>query len=313
MNFTEQIILSERRKEAEDELSRMQKRLESLRSMLNDRSDGNGRGGLIGRCAATCAWAAAFLLGIRFLRYRVYLPYVNYIVTATAIVSALIVLLLLISDILQLTHYSVILNHRSAIDRMRSNLDQYCSSSLSVNYQESMDKKAQGWAAPLPVTASLYTETDRIEREITGMESIRDGALQKLLTIVYYPLCIAWTILLSLFIGEYFYGIAYSIADVVDVSVSYDFIYNLRLVLIGLAAIGEIFMAKLVWGKTGCSVTNVTLFAILVGPLLTVGLALVCVLLTFLIYLVVVVVKAVIPIIAVIVGGWILISTWSGG
>ena len=309
MNFSNQIVLSEKRKDAEDAFSLMRKRLESLRSMLDERTDGNDSGGLIGRCVATCAWAVAFIIVIWLLRGYGKTPY---LIPITSILSILIIALLLIMDILMQRYYSSVLHFRSEIDRMRDNLN-YSINALSGMHQEMMGKKAHSWAAQLQIVPSLYTETDRIESEVTSMEGFRDGALQKLLVVVYYPLCVAWTVLLSLFISQYFYDIAYGIANSIDVYVSKDFIFTLGIILTVIAAIAEVFIAKLIWGRTGCSVTNTTLFSILVGPLITIGLAIVCILITYLIYLIVLLLHVALYIFGIIIAIGIAASFSSGG
>lgn len=97
------------------------------------------------------------------------------------------------------------------------------------------------------------------------------------------------------FIGEY---------------ISYD--TNPILFVIGLliTVVGEIILAKMVWSKTDCSVTNTTLFIAAVGPVMFLALVVVA---TLLVMLVVLAVSILIAIAGVILAGACVCGAISGG
>lgn len=142
---------------------------------------------------------------------------------------------------------------------------------------------------------------------MTSMESLKTGFLNGAKNVFYYAAVVMITIAgcVALFPtgGEIMTGIS-------GESLSGDTITTLNVIALIIVGVGEVILAKLVWSKTDCVVTNTTLFIMALGPVAFLALIAVA---TLLVMLVIGLVSIVLAILGVVAVGAIAIGCLCGG
>lgn len=92
--------------------------------------------------------------------------------------------------------------------------------------------------------------------------------------------------------------------------IDYSTVNTLCTIGLVITVIGEIILAKMVWGKTDCSVTNATLFIAAAGPLMFLALIAAA---TLIVMLVMLAIAIVVAIAGVVIAGACVCGAISGG
>lgn len=258
MNFNNSFTLKTFSDSAEKQFNEMQSRLEKIEGSFQTRMDGRTTGGLVGAFIGTMFWCAALIALFVFLRGRVN----DILLLVTAGASLALLLAMLIDHIMSFAYYGKIAKYKTAVSQLRSRVA-VGKNSIKANYDTFMGTRKRGWDYRLSPAPSIPEKATSLVSTMTNMESLKGGFINGAKNFFFYVVVIMITIVggVALFQigGQIMTGIS-------GESLSEDTIQILNIVALAIVGIGEVILAKLVWSKTDCKVTNVTLLILAVGP-----------------------------------------------
>lgn len=302
MTFSENISLQKYADSANQKFNESESRLSQIEGSFQTRMNGKTTGSLVGAMFGTVCWLVAFCVFFWYIR-----GYVDSTLSLACFgVAVALIISMLIDEIIGFFYYGKISSYKNNITQLKNRVS-VGRSSIKSNQDTFMKSRSNGWHHPLSVGTSIPEEAASIESTINGTESLKGGFINGLKNFLFFTFAIAitaggsWALfgtageIMTEFIGEY---------------ISYD--TNPILFVIGLliTVVGEIILAKMVWSKTDCSVTNTTLFIAAVGPVMFLALVVVA---TLLVMLVVLAVSILIAIAGVILAGACVCGAISGG
>ena len=302
MTFSENISLQKYADSANQKFNESESRLSQIEGSFQTRMNGKTTGSLVGAMFGTVCWLVAFCVFIWYIR-----GYVDNTIRLICFgISLALVASLIIDEIISLSYYGKISSYKNNITQLKNRVS-VGRSSIKSNQDTFMKSRANGWRHPLSVGTSIPEEAASIESTINGMESLKGGFINGLKNFLFFTFAIAITAVGSWALfgtaGEIMTGIY---PDPID----YSTVNTLCTIGLVITVIGEIILAKMVWGKTDCSVTNTTLFIATVGPVMFLALVLLA---TLLVMLVMWAIAIVIAIGAVVIAGACVYGSISGG
>ena len=302
MNFSENISLQKYAENANHKFNETESRLSQIEGSFQTRMDGKTTGGLICSMFGTFCWLVAICVSFWFIR-----KYVNSTICLICfVISIALVISLFLGEIIDLSYYGKISSYKNNITRLKNRIN-IGKSSIKSNQDAFMKSCADGWFHPISVGTSIPEEATHIESTINSMESLKGGFISGLKNFLFFTFAIAITA-----IGSWaLFGTAEKIMNGISgKSIDYSTINTLCIIGLLITMVGEIILAKIVWSKTDCSVTNTTLFIAAVGPLLFLALITIA---TLLVMLVVLAVGIIIAVVGVVIAGACIFGSISGG
>lgn len=302
MNFSENISLQKYADTANQKFSETENRLSQIAGSFDTRMNGKSKAGIIGSMFGTICWAVAVCIFFGYID-----GYVDDTLRFVCLGIALALLgTLLIDEVISFSYYGKISSYRDKINQLKNRVS-VGRSSIKSNQDSFMKSCSNGWRHPLSVGTSISEEATSIEGTINGMESLKGGFINGLKNFLFFTLAIAITAIGSWVLfgtaGEIMTGIY---PDPIDASI----VNNLCTIGLLITVVGEIILAKMVWSKTDCSVTNATLFIAAAGPLMFLALIAVA---TLIVMLVMLVLAVVVVIAGIAIGGACICGALSGG
>lgn len=302
MTFSENISLQNYADSANQKFNESESRLSQIEGSFQTRMNGKTTGSLVGAMFGTVCWLVAFCVFIWYIR-----GYVDNTIRLICFgISLALVASLIIDEIISFSYYGKISSYKNNITQLKNRVS-VGRSSIKSNQDTFMKSRANGWRHPLSVGTSIPEEAASIESTINGMESLKGGFINGLKNFLFFTFAIAITAVGSWALfgtaGEIMTGIS-------GEDIGGDTIMTLCVIGLLITVVGEIILAKMVWGKTDCSVTNTTLFIATVGPVMFLALVLVA---TLLVMLVMWAIAIVIAIGAVVIAGACVCGLISGG
>ncbi len=264
MTFDNSFALDQMMEEAKTQMTTSVERLYSIEKTLSGRLGGRTRLSLMAAAVVSVAWAAAFAFAYfrlgSFLPEKTALPLLG--------VSLLLMALVVVGDFVHMKYYGTILDAQERLTCLRGRVEMG-QNALSENLRAFREKQSVQWEMPLQAGASINQEASQIEAQLNGMETLSSGFIAKSKTVLYYVVCVAWAAAGSCSLIEFAssMGIMEVVADLGP-----EIFRGIMIAAIVISCIVEAVIAKLVWGKTDCEVTNVTLLAVLAGPVIFVAL-----------------------------------------
>ena len=170
-----------------------------------------------------------------------------------------------------------------------------------------MKDRENGWYYPLTAGTSIYEEAALIEETMNSMESLKGGLINGLKNFLYFTVVISIT-----GVGSWalFGTAAQIISGIYGKSMDSDILMTLCIIALLIVEVGEVILAKIMWGKTECSVTNITLLMAPSGPVLFLALITVA---AVIVMLVVMAVSVVIALAAAVLAIGVFFASISGG
>lgn len=302
MTFSENISLQKYADSANQKFNESESRLSQIEGSFQTRMNGKTTGSLVGAMFGTVCWLVAFCVFFWYIR-----GYVDNTIGLICFgISLALVASLIIDEIISFSYYGKISSYKNNITQLKNRVS-VGRSSIKSNQDTFMKSRANGWRHPLSVGTSIPEEAASIESTINGMESLKGGFINGLKNFLFFTFAIAITAVGSWALfgtaGEIMTGIS-------GEDIGGDTIMTLCVIGLLITVVGEIILAKMVWGKTDCSVTNTTLFIATVGPVMFLALVLVA---TLLVMLVMWAIAIVIAIGAVVIAGACVCGLISGG
>lgn len=281
---------------ANKQFSDMQDRLTKLSSSFQTRMEGKTTAGLVGAIIGTVAWLVAAIVGCSAIRSRV---------DGTLLLVGIIAVVglfgsMLIDEIMSFSHYGRIASYGNAVSQLQNRVA-IGKDSIRANHDAFMKTQSSGWEYPLHAAASIPEEATSIESTLNTMEALKAGFIHGAKNVFYYIAAVVITVVgcVALFeTGESIMGVSDDTAMVLSVIATI------------IVTIGEIIFAKFIWGHTDCAVSNLTIFALIAGPLAYLALIGIG---TLLVYLVVGIFQIFLYILGICLVGGIVFGSISGG
>ena len=302
MNFNNSITLKRYADDAGKRFEEMQNRLSKIENSFQSRMNGKSMGGMIGSFIGTLLWVAAFIGGAILAREFVN----NILLTVGLVVVMALMVFMFIDHFINFSYYGKISTYKNAISRLQSRVG-VGRSSIKANHDAFVGAKAKGWEHMLEAASSIPGEATSIEGTMSGMESLKSGFINGAKNVFYYAAIIAITVVGCVALFPASEGIIQGISDG---AVSGDVANILNIIATVIVLIGEIILARLVWSKTDCSVNNVTLLIIPLGPVALLALVAIVALVVI---LVIAIVQIVLYVLGIVIVGVIAFSCLCGG
>lgn len=275
MNFNESITLNTYSDNANKQFNEMQSRLSTIESSFQTRMDGKTTGGLVGSCIGTIAWLVAFIVCAIMVG-----KLVNGALLTIALIAVLgLAAFMLIDNIMNFSYYGKIAAYRNSVSQLQNRVS-IGKSSIKSNHDAFMGSKAKGWNYLLNAAPSIPEKATSIEATMSNMETLKKGFINSAKNVFFYAAVVMITIAgcVALFPtgSEIITGIS-------GESMSSDTLMTLNIIALLIVGVGEVILAKLVWSKTDCTVTNTTLFIMVLGPIAYLALVAIATLLVMLV------------------------------
>lgn len=302
MDFNNSITLDTYSNQANKQFGDMQSRLTEIENSFQTRMNGKTTGGLVGSLIGTIVWLVAFVACAVFVRDMVDN---TLLIIATAIAGGLI-LFMIIDNIMDFSYYGKIASYKNSVSQLQNRVT-IGKNAIKSNHDAFMASRSKGWSYLLNAAPSIPEEASSVEATMTSMESLKKGFISSAKNFFFYATVVAITIVGCVALFPTGSSI---ITGISGESFSSDTLMTFNVIALIITGIGEVILAKLVWSKTDCNVTNTTLFIAALGPIAF--LALIAAV-TLIVMLVVAVVSFVLAILAVVAVGACVFAATSGG
>lgn len=267
MNFNENDPLKKYADEANQKFAEAETRMDQIERTMDTRMNGKSKTGIVVSMIGTICWAVAICIFFGFIRGNVN----NTFHTICLVISLVFLGLMFIDEATSYSYYGKISNYRDDISRLRHRISQ-SKSSITADQETFMKSGSNEWNHPLSAGTSIPQEIASIEDDINSMKPLNGGLIHDLKNFLFFVFAVAFTIVGSMGLfdiaGEIITSILMEFADI-----DFDSELVASVICLAITVVGEIILAKLVWSKTGCSVTNVTLFIAAAGPILFMAVA----------------------------------------
>jgi len=294
MNFQNSFTLKKMQSDAQDRFSRVSGKIDTVADTLKRRLGGKSRGALVGGFVISIVWAIAYCILYAVMREANH-PLVTLVTLGT---SVLLVVFAIIGNVVSLSYYGAILNAEAKLGKLRNRVES-AKRSLSADMTNCMSRGASGWEMPLQPGSSVEEEVRKIESSLSGLEKVSGGFVNGVKNVLYYIATVGWTVAGSFL----FYQLLLPLVEDEVSDKTANIVFYIAMLI---ACVGAVIVAKLIWGKTECSVKNLTLLGTLNGPVVFLALALIVI-------LVVLAVKLIIAALGIIIAAIVAISCCCGG
>ena len=302
MDFNDSIMLDTYSNNANKQFGDMQSRLSEIENSFQTRMNGKTTEGLVGSLIGTIAWLAAFIACAIFARDMVD----STMVLISMAIAGGLILFMLIDNIMDFSYYGKIASYKNSISQLQNRVS-IGKNSIKSNHDAFMASRSKGWNYLLNAAPSIPEEATSVETTMTSMESLKKGFICRAKNFFFYATVIAITLVGCVALFPTGSSI---ITGITGESFSSDALMIFNVIALIVTGIGEVILAKLVWSKTDCNVTNTTLFIAVLGPVAFLALIAAA---TFVIILVVAVVSVILAILALVVGLACVAGSISGG
>lgn len=265
---------------------------------IRGKMNGKTTEGLAGSFIGSILWFIAFVVAAACSWSSVNPPLMLFAMT---VVFALI-LFMMIDNRLDFSYAKNIVPY---IDRIL-NLKKRVSEGKELMEQQKdsfMAAKETGWDFPLQVSESIPAEAFNILNSLNKIESLKKGSINTAKNTFFFTASVVVTLVGC--IAQFSFG-----GDVITKIVGETFSSGLLLlfncIALTLVLVGTVLLAKLAWSKTNCNVTNITLFATIVGPIVFIPLIAILTVLVLIIF-------ALIQIVLIVAGIVLVLATTSVG
>lgn len=306
MDFTKNIILQKYVDSATRQFNESENRLSQIEGNLEIRMNGKTNTSIIGSVFGSICWLVIFV--IFFWCIKGYINSILYLICSG--LSIALSISLLIDEIISFFYYRKIFAYKDDITQLKNHLI-IGENSIKANLDTFIESRASGWNYVLnPPKSSILKQSTYIESIINSMESLKCEFINSLKNFLFYTFTFTITA-----VGSWgLFGIANQIINKIGgKSITGNTVTTLCIICMIIAIPIEILLAKLVWSKTDCAVTNNTLFIVPNGPILFLVLvAIATILIRIVIWAVGVFVNIVLPILIVLMIGATLFESSSG-
>ena len=302
MIFSEKISLKKYVDSANEQFEESESRLSQIEESLETRMNGKTTGSIVGAMFGTVCWLAVFCIGFQYIK-----EYVEGTLSKVCLgIAVALIITLFIDEIIDLSYYGKISSYKNNILQLKNRIS-IGRSSIKSNQGIFMKARENGWYYPLTAGTSIYEEAALIEETMNSMESLKGGLINGLKNFLYFTVVISIT-----GVGSWalFGTAAQIISGIYGKSMDSDILMTLCIIALLIVEVGEVILAKIMWGKTECSVTNITLLMAPSGPVLFLALIAVA---AVIVMLVVMAVSVVIALAAAVLAIGVFFASISGG
>ena len=265
MAFSESVSLQRYVDAANEEFSESENRLSEIEGSFQTRMNGKTTGSLSGSIVGTACWLVAFCVLAWYGS-----GYVDSTLCLVCLaIGVALTVSLFIDEIIGFSYYGKIASYKNNITQLKNRVS-VGRSSIQSNQDVFMESRNNGWFYPLSVGSSIPEEAASVESIINGMESLKGGFISGLKNFLFYTFVIAVT-----GVGSWaLFGIVTDMVDsMVGAYIDYETLNTLCVIGLVIVEVGVVILAKMLWGRTGCTVTNTTLWIAPLGPVIFVAFA----------------------------------------
>lgn len=263
MNYGGDISIQKYANAATKDFNECENRLSEIEGSFQTRMNGKTTRGLIGAMFGTACWYGVFCVFYWYIRRCID----DTVWLICFGISLALIVSMFIDEFISFSYYRKIASYNHDIVQLKNRVN-IGRSSIKSNQDSFMNSRSNGWHYPLSVGSSILEEATFIERTINGMESLKGGFINGLKNFLFFTFTVAFTVAGSWALFETAEGIIYRIDGVYVGGSSSNNLQIWCVCGLIITIVCEIFLAKIVWSKTDCAVTNITLFAAAVGPVL---------------------------------------------
>lgn len=302
MNFNNSISLDVYSDNADKQFGVMQSRLIEIENSFQDRMNGKSIRGIIGSLCVTVIWLIVFIGWALFARS---LSDSAFLVIAMIAVVGLI-LSMATDNIMDYVYCKKILSYKKVITQLRNRVEKG-KKSIKSNHDVLEASRGRGWDAALNASPSIPLEAESVLSTMMGIESLKKGLIHEIKNILYFATVVAVTVAGGV---SFIPTTSRIVVEITGRDFQDQTLMVFNIIAIFAACAGEILLARLVWSKTDCEVTNKTLLIVASTPFASFALLL---LVTALIMLVMLLIGVVLAILAVVAIGATVFAATSGG
>lgn len=267
MDFNKCFLFDKYSENASMQFDDTSRSLRDLESSFHSKMNGKTVGGLFASFVGTVIWLAIFKFCGFYARNMIN----NVYLIIAAVVTFLLLFIMLLDNFIDLVYCEKITSYKNLIVELK-NVVRHEKDSLHVNTGIFLNSRASGWNLELHVAPSVPSESRSIASTMSNIENIQKGFLFGAKNFFFFSTVIVITIVgcIALFptASEIFAGTTSAAFD----SISSDVLMLINIAAMIIAVIGVTIIAKFIWSKTDCNVTNLTLFVLLLGPILFIAL-----------------------------------------
>ena len=259
MNLEDNLTLDRYENSARGQFADIQSTLKRMRDRYHTKMEGRTSGGMIGSLIGTFVWLAVFIIGAVILRGMV-----NQAILVLCMVILLALFAFMIIDtVMDFSYYGRIAAYDAEVSDMERTV-QNGLNSIGDKQREFKNAIKKGWNYFLSPVGSIPDRAETIDSTVSGMETLKKGFVHGAKNVLYFASAVAVAI-----VGctALFPLCGRCIEQIIEESIGDSTLLVLNIIALVLIVIGEIILAKIVWSNTDCSVTNVTVFALLASPI----------------------------------------------
>lgn len=264
MNLENNITLNNMADIAERRFEQTGKQLEEIEGGFHARMNGRSMGGLLFSFVGTTIWLIVF--GACAGYFQRYVNEILLMVTTGA--AAILILVMYIDDAVNFSYYKKISAYKAKVSQLRTRVN-IGKDAIRANRDEFMNAGRAGWNYALNVGSSIPDEAAAVTSKMSSMDSLKNGFLYKVKNVFYYIVAVLIALLGSMALFGTAKVMMYRVAlQFADKALSDNVLLIICWVATVLVCVVEFFLAKIIWSRTGCSVTNLTIGAVCIGPLM---------------------------------------------
>ena len=260
MNMDDGLKFDELAQTAGREFDLTRRRINQMIQRLETLLNGKTRSMLRRDFLISMVWLLAFFVFFGVIRNKVHLL----ISVPTLFVSVALDFTLLFEERMNSRYYGTILDYQSDLEKLKKKVALE-KEKIRSNLSAFLDSQTGGWDYAIPVGPSVSEEMEEIEKHLSQMELYRNKYLKMAKTILYFTVTTAVTIAGSMAL---FMNVCQNMWGLDSRFLTWDVMIRVFLVTLVISCIAEAILSKYIWGKTDCSVTNLTLLVTMAGPVI---------------------------------------------
>lgn len=279
-SYENRFIFDELREKAETVLNEEIKEIDDILTRMNSRVGNKKRSAMVGGIVFTAVWLAAYIALFVFIKANKYNT-LDILMPIMLVSCISLGALVLAGEYIEFKYFNSIIVYR---DRIQAILGKLSQSASLLHDKESSFRNARSKGFNYAIinnnTESLAQNARYYEKSVTSLEKINAGPINTAKNILFYVVMVSVTAVTLLAMQDYACGIVDSVCDFWPSDGLY---YAVSVVVL----IAQIILGRFLWACTSCSVTNLTLFATIAGPVMMIALTLVLMLISVIVIFVI--------------------------
>ena len=259
MKLQDNVKLGAYEESARKEFSETQTRLSEIEGSFRSRMDGKSIGSLVGSLIGTLFWLGAFLVGAYYARKTG----MNELLLKIAFYSSMALILAKVIDVIvNFSYYGKVNSYLNEVRQLQNRVGSG-EKAMRKNQEAFQRAKEKGWDYRLKAASSVPGEVKKLLGRTSALESLNKGFLNGLKNFLFFVTVIAVAAAGCLALFPF---LTHKIITMTHGAIEVSTLHYLLIAAAVIVGIFSIILARLIWSKTDCEVTNVTLLAMPIAP-----------------------------------------------